>query len=310
MGLVSLRFNRRLAVFGGLLTLILYLVVVVYIETLYSVPHGTNVDHINTAKINLHYIGFQFAYLSMFGFLTYVAAVNVGRLVELRAGESEIAVQAREHSKMAKGVAHEIKNPLEGIYGAAQLLRDEGKGNSRFIEMILKDALRLNETVQQFLSFSRPPPVKNRAFNLVEMVENFCLEQTDLKPDSPVNFSSGSPVFPVVSDSEAIRQILLNLVQNARRFQIAGKPVRISFEAHGEAAEVRVEDDGAGVSEDKRHRLFEPFFTTSTKGTGLGLAISRKIARELGGELYHEALQPGSRFVLVVKTSAAQEASV
>ena len=119
-----------------------------------------------------------------------------------------------------------------------------------------------------------------------------------------------SPVFPVVSDSEAIRQILLNLVQNARRFQIAGKPVRISFEAHGEAAEVRVEDDGAGVSEDKRHRLFEPFFTTSTKGTGLGLAISRKIARELGGELYHEALQPGSRFVLVVKTSAAQEASV
>ena len=62
-----------------------------------------------------------------------------------------------------------------------------------------------------------------------------------------------------------------------------------------------LEDGGEGVSEDQRGNLFEPFFTTSAKGTGLGLAISRKIARELGGELYYEALEPGSRFTLVVK---------
>jgi signal transduction histidine kinase len=66
-------------------------------------------------------------------------------------------------------------------------------------------------------------------------------------------------------------------------------------------AELRVEDDGPGVPEDQRSRLFEPFFTTSTKGTGLGLAISRKIAREMGGELYYESLEPGACFTLVLR---------
>ena len=267
MGLVSLRFNRRLAVFGGLLTLILYLFVVVYLEMNYTIVHGTNIEHMGTPKINLSYVGFQFAYLTMFGFLTFVAAINAKRLVELRKSENEAAVQAKEHSKLAAGVAHEIKNPLEGIYGAAQLLRDEGKGNPRFVEMILKDAMRLNETVQQFLSFSRPIPVKTQSLDLVAMVRNFCTEQTELNPACQVSFSTRTPLFNVVSDSEAIRQILLNLVQNARRFQTGGKPVRICFEAHGEVAEMCVEDDGTGVSEEQQPRLFEPFFTTSAKGT-------------------------------------------
>jgi len=307
MGLVSLRFNRRLAVFGALLTLALYLCVVMYIEIYCPVAYGTNIEHINTFKVNQHYVGFQFAYLAMFGFLTFVAAVNAKRLVELRTSENEAALQAKEHSKLAAGVAHEIKNPLEGIYGAAQLLRDEGKANPRYVEMILKDAVRLNETVQQFLSFSRPLPIKAQRFDLVGMVNNFCQEQIELNPEASLNFSSETAAFDLFSDSEALRQILLNLVQNARRFQMAGKPVRLILKAHDRAVEIDVEDDGAGVSEEQRTRLFEPFFTTSSKGTGLGLAISRKIARELGGDLYFESLQPGSRFVLMVKPHPGQD---
>jgi len=66
-----------------------------------------------------------------------------------------------------------------------------------------------------------------------------------------------------------------------------------------------VEDDGEGVPKENLSKVFDPFFTTSNKGTGLGLAISRKIAREMGGDLYLEPKLPGARFVLVLKPGAA-----
>jgi signal transduction histidine kinase len=79
--------------------------------------------------------------------------------------------------------------------------------------------------------------------------------------------------------------------------------------ARSEAVEISIEDDGEGITGDNLKRLFDPFFTTHTKGTGLGLAISRKIAREMGGDLYFEPKEPGARFVLVLKPGPIGEAS-
>jgi len=218
-------------------------------------------------------------------------------------------LKAAERANLAAGVAHEIKNPLEGIYGAAQLLQEEGKGNPRFVDMILKDALRLNETVQRFLRFSRPFMPQVQTFDLVADVREFCRMQSEISADASLEFIGPTGEFKVNSDPEGVRQILLNLIQNARRFQISGKPVRIHFERHGDAAELRVEDDGIGVNPEQRGKLFEAFFTTAAKGTGLGLAISRKIARELGGDLFYEPLEPGSRFTLLVRNYSGEAAA-
>jgi two-component system, sporulation sensor kinase A len=226
--------------------------------------------------------------------------------------------RAQERAVVAAGVAHEIKNPLEGIYGAAQLLQEEGKGNSRFIQMILKDSVRLNETVQQFLRFSRPFSAHLNHFDVVQFCRAFCEEQNEIascvKPvghtnheSIPLDFASSHPEFMVHSDEEGLRQILLNLVQNAKRYQPHGIPVRVVADVREEVIEIRVQDEGEGVPETQRAKLFEPFFTTSTRGTGLGLAISRKIARELGGDLYYEPANPGTHFVLVVRNHPGTE---
>ncbi len=308
LGLAALRYKRGLAIWGGAWAVILYGSLFLYFNLHYHIAYGTSIEHTTTPKVSWHYIVFQLVYLGVFSFLTYVAAVNVKRLLELRARESEAAMKAQERAVVAAGVAHEIKNPLEGIYGAAQLLREEGLGNARFIDMILKDSVRLNEVVQEFLRFARPFVVKPERFDLCAWAAEFCRVQSELAPDHPLEFST-TGAYPVFSDREGIRQILLNLVQNARRFQPPGYPLRVHLEASGEVAELRVEDDGAGVPSEKRPQLFEPFFTTSAKGTGLGLAISRKLARELGGDLYYEPREPGSRFTVVIGDLRAAEAA-
>ncbi len=315
IGLASLRFKRSLAVFAGSVAMALYVFLFLYLHLHYGIVYGTNIESTISEKVNAHYVIYQFVYLGVFSFMTYVIAVNVKRLVEMRAFESEMAHRAQERAVVAAGVAHEIKNPLEGIYGAAQLLQEEGKGNPRFIQMILKDSIRLNETVQQFLRFSRPFATHTAAFDVVAFVREFCREQNEIGAaqgtanagGAPFAFDSNKEAQSLLSDEEGLRQILLNLVQNARRYQPAGKPVRINTEVRDDVVEIRVEDEGEGVPEAKRKQLFEPFFTTSARGTGLGLAISRKIARELGGDLYYEPMPVGSRFVLVVRNHESEE---
>src|SRR5690606_23564265 len=97
-----------------------------------------------------------------------------------------------------------------------------------------------------------------------------------------------------------VRQVLLNLVENARRYQREGHPVRVRLTGNPEEAILSVEDDGPGVPEALRERLFVPFQTASAGGSGLGLALSRKIAREIGGELSYHPLHPGARFALLL----------
>lgn len=223
---------------------------------------------------------------------------------------------------MAAGLAHELKNPLEGIYGAAQILKEEGKGNARFIDIVMKSAVRLHDIVQQYLQFARPFRLQLEKLDLSAWLENFVQEQNSLRtkeaagprldyvegssaspspsaPSSPSGAEAG-PRF-AEADPDGIRQILLNLVQNAKRHHEGEGPIRVVLRSEGAHLCVDVEDEGPGVDPQHRSRLFEPFFTTATKGTGLGLAISRRIAKEMGGDLVFAPKERGSRFTLSVK---------
>ncbi|MDQ3001492.1 MAG: HAMP domain-containing histidine kinase [Fibrobacterota bacterium] len=301
LGLAAMRYRLHLAVYSGVTAALSYLFLCLYFYFTYDVEFGTGVEHATTAKISAGYIWFNFLYLVVFTLLTYYLVYNVKRLVNIRVREGEAALKAKERAAIAANVAHEIKNPLEGIYGAAQILKEEGKGSAKFIDMILKDSIRLNGVVHQFLQFSRPFRVSMSDFNLVQAISDFSREQASVAGDGKVRFHSDRESAMVHADQEGLRQVMLNLYQNARRYQEAGRAVDITVRANGEIAEVAVEDDGEGIPEENRERVFDPFFTTSSKGTGLGLAISRKIAREMGGDLYFEPKQPGARFVLSLK---------
>ena len=285
LGLAAMRYRLHLAVYGGVAASISYLGMCLYFWFKYHFPTGNGLEHTTTEKISLAYIGFNLIYIIVFTMLIYFLVYNVKRLVNVRVREGEAALKAKERAAIAANVAHEIKNPLEGIYGAAQILKEEGKGSAKFIEMILKDSVRLNGVVQQFLQFSRPFQVRMGDFDLVEAVSGFCREQASLSGDGAVRFASDGQATPVHADQEGLRQIMLNLFQNARRYQPGDMPVGVSVRGSGGYAELVIEDDGEGISEANREKVFDPFFTTSSKGTGLGLAISRKIAREMGGDL-------------------------
>ncbi len=310
LGLAAMRYRLHLAVYSGVVAVACYLALFIHLCLTYPVQFGTGLEHATTGKISGSYIGFNFLYLIVFTFLIYFLVYNVKRLVNVRVREGEAALKAKERAAIAANVAHEIKNPLEGIYGAAQILKEEGKGNPKFIDMILKDSVRLNGVVQQFLQFSRPFRTRMSDFDLVESVSGFCREQASVAGSEKVRFHSDSDYVPIHADQEGLRQVLLNLYQNARRYQDAGKAVDVSVRGKGEYAEVLIEDDGEGIPEGNRERVFDPFFTTSSKGTGLGLAISRKIAREMGGDLYFEPKQPGARFVLSLKPGTPGETAL
>jgi signal transduction histidine kinase len=87
----------------------------------------------------------------------------------------------------------------------------------------------------------------------------------------------------VIADREALRKILVNVIENALDAMPDGGTVTVGFRRAGETAELIIEDTGAGLSIDVRERLFEPYFSTKTNGTGLGLAICRNLAVEMGG---------------------------
>jgi signal transduction histidine kinase len=301
LGLAAMRYRLHLAVYAGVAAVLCYLTLFVYLYRAFPMEFGSGLEHATTAKICPAYIGFNFTYLIVFTCLIYFLVYNVKRLVNVRVREGEAALKAKERAAIAANVAHEIKNPLEGIYGAAQILKEEGKGSAKFIDMILKDSVRLNGVVHQFLQFSRPFRVQMSDFDLVEDVSGFCREQSSVAGDGKVRFRSDCEAAQVHADQEGLRQVMLNLYQNARRYQAGDKPVDITVRAKDGIAEVLIEDDGEGIPEENRERVFDPFFTTSSKGTGLGLAISRKIAREMGGDLYFEPKQPGARFVLSLK---------
>lgn len=199
---------------------------------------------------------------------------------------------------MAAGMAHEIKNPLEGIYGAAQLIEEEDEDNP-MVKIILKESRRLNDLVHQFLSFSRPFHLILTTEYVDQFLFEFVNEQQTMGLHIDFTVSHEMKETELLIDTRALQQILLNLVQNAQRYQLPGLPVQMSWNPLDRVIEVR--DDGPGVNQEDLENIFTPFFTTSHKGTGLGLAISRKLAREMGGDLTYKEGHPGAKFILELR---------
>ncbi len=202
---------------------------------------------------------------------------------------------------MAAGLAHEIRNPLAGIKGAAQYLHTtEGPPDPEEFEdllgVIVSETDRLAGVVEQFLDYARPMKVHATHADLVAVVERVA-QLVGLNDDSSnVRISvEATPDLPrVTCDEDKIHQVLLNLVRNAieavdgnGHVHVRIQPGQLSGPGRQpvEAVEIRVEDDGPGLSPEALQKLFIPFYTTKSQGTGLGLPISRRLVEAHGGEL-------------------------
>jgi signal transduction histidine kinase len=196
---------------------------------------------------------------------------------------------ARELTVLSGELAHELKNPLANIKGLAVLVsRDvHGKGAER-LEVLQHEITRMEETLQEFLTFSRPlSPLSQEKVDLPRLCQSVVSlhEGMAYARNVSLSVSAQEPVF-ASCDSRKVKQILINLVQNALEAAPSNSNVEIDLHKNDDGAvRVEIRDRGPGLSEDIRACLFQPGATTKERGTGLGLALARGLARQHGGDL-------------------------
>ena len=204
--------------------------------------------------------------------------------------------------QMLTGAAHELNNPLTAILGVGELLRDRASDDAsrRHATIILNQARRAADIVQDLLAFSRPPTQGRVSFQLPEVVRqalNARREELRAK-NITVRFHAPDNLPSLEGDPRLLSQSLLNIITNAEQ---AMSPARdsgtldVSITSDDRQAVVTIADDGPGITPEDLHKIFDPFFTTRRPGggTGLGLTISMVVIREHGGTIEVHS-QPGA----------------
>lgn len=196
-----------------------------------------------------------------------------------------------EIGRLAASLAHEIKNPLAGISGAIQVIRDAMDPEAphrTILGEVLRQINRLDQTVKDLLVYARPVPPRFESCDLGRVIERLMTVLRSEPAVKRVNFQyTANPTPPptIQADENQIEQLLTNLILNAAHASENGQPVLLSISARPDGVEMNVIDQGHGMDEEARRRALEPFFTTKARGTGLGLPICRRIAEAHGGTL-------------------------
>ena len=236
-----------------------------------------------------------------------------GMLLEAQPAAPEAA--ASHLSRSLRGFAHEVKNPLAAISGAAQLLqqRDADPRNRELTGLILSESRRLAALADKLLG-SRTS-MAARAINVHALLEHVAQLLGAERADVEV-IRDYDPSLPALhGDPDRLLQILLNLVRNAieadaRRIVLRSRAETGLRDAAGQALpalRIEVEDDGTGVPEALEATLFEPMVSGRADGSGLGLALAREIAREHDGELVHQRRDGATCFVLILPRRAQMQ---
>ncbi|HEX4382267.1 MAG TPA: ATP-binding protein [Myxococcales bacterium] len=231
--------------------------------------------------------------------------------------------------EMAAGLAHEIRNPLGAIKGAAQYLDPAGlqAGDAEILNIIVEEVNRLDGVVAQFLDYSRPfPTPASGKFQPTDLNDVLWKTMKLIESDLPKNVAAEldlTPGLPAISaDAEQLKQVFINLALNAvQAMPDGGRLVVRSRRPHApielglsestprysaDQVEVRFADTGAGIPEESLDRIFIPFYTTKTKGTGLGLAISQRIVKGHGGTIEVQSrVGEGTEFILRFPSASA-----
>jgi two-component system, NtrC family, sensor histidine kinase HydH len=208
--------------------------------------------------------------------------------------------------EMAAGLAHEVRNPLGAIKGAAQYLEPGTKSGdeAELLQVIVDESNRLNGVVSQFLDYARPFRAQFSNTDLNDVVKK-TVKLVEAKQDAdacPVVFNPDEDLKEIEVDAEQIKQVILNLILNgAEASGSSDSPVEVStrYIPERERVEIRVRDRGPGIPRDALPHIFVPFFTTKQNGTGLGLAVCQRIITNHGGDIRVQSQRKeGTTFII------------
>ena len=200
------------------------------------------------------------------------------------------------------GMAHEIRNPLGGIRGSAQLLRQEikNKSHQEYLDVVVSEVDRIDRMVKRMMDLTRPLDLRMENTNIHKVLEEILMLEKDTLTRKNGRFEQiyDPSLPPIEADEDQLKQVFLNLIKNAIEASRKGGKIQIVTRVgSGYAVKavsspipqqnivVEIIDSGKGMDEPTQKKLFTPFYTTKTKGSGLGLAISLKIVEDHHGKI-------------------------
>lgn len=216
--------------------------------------------------------------------------------------------------RLAAGMAHSIRNPLTSVkmrlFSLDRTL-DLTTTQKEDLEVISDEIRHIDTIVENFLEFSRPPKLKMQKISPSEVVD-LVLQLMKHRLDSydvSMHLSRRRPLPEVQADPEQLKEVLINLIENACEAMVRGGALHIEegetqTPSGGRAVRIRLKDTGPGIPPALKDKLFQPFFTTKEQGTGLGLSIARRIVEQHGGSLELELSRgTGAEFVITLPVS-------
>jgi PAS domain S-box-containing protein len=189
--------------------------------------------------------------------------------------------------EMAATVAHEIRNPLGGVRGFANLLQqdiDPSDDRARLVEKIIEGTKNLDRVVNELLEYTRPVELRQERVLCADMVDS-AIGYASIDTSRIATKNRVDPKLSITVDQHRMRQVLLNILLNAKQSIEGEGTIVIHAEVHNSFLDLSVKDSGCGIPQERIEHLFSPFFTTKEKGTGLGLAVASKIVEGHGGSL-------------------------
>jgi two-component system, NtrC family, nitrogen regulation sensor histidine kinase NtrY len=216
------------------------------------------------------------------------------------------AERLRAFREVARRVAHEIKNPLTALRIAVdQLRRSGGQADGRTgmaVEVLGAETERLERLAQEFADFGRLPEGPKSEVDLVELLID--LSQSAVPPDVDVSVRANGEPCKLLGHYDPLRRAFANLLRNASEAMGGRGSIDIAVSRDGNGLAVTIVDHGAGIPEDLRQQVFEPYFTTKRDGTGLGLALVRQTIEAHNGTItVRETPGGGATFSIVLSAA-------
>jgi signal transduction histidine kinase len=243
------------------------------------------------------------------------ALVTLHDLESVEAIESELELSRRMAAigRLTSGVGHEVKNPINAIVVHLELLKNKlGDGNpqaGRHLEIIDAEIHRLDRVVQTLADFSRPVELQLREQDLRQVIGDVLTLAKDELSTRNVTLESAMASNPLIAnvDADLLKQAVLNVIQNGAQAMPEGGRLRVVLEESKKIAILRIADEGTGIPDEIRDKIFDLYFTTKSEGSGIGLAMTYRILQLHHGSV--EAQNNGSRgteFVMRIPLAATE----
>jgi signal transduction histidine kinase len=243
------------------------------------------------------------------------ALVTLHDLESVEEIESELELSRRMAAigRLTSGVGHEVKNPINAIVVHLELLKNKlgetGAPALRHLEVIEAEIHRLDRVVQTLVDFSRPVELDLREQDLCPVVNDVLVLAAEELSTRNVTLIGRLPSKPLIAnvDADLLKQAVLNVIQNGAQAMPEGGRLEVTLEEEGKQALLRISDEGPGIPEEMREKIFDLYFTTRSEGSGIGLSMTYRILQLHHGSVEVQSKEGrGAEFLLRIPLAAVE----